>query len=58
MKTFKTIANIILGIGAILILNDNADAVYLNMIGLACVAGLIAINKRKDSVNFRENSVR
>ena len=55
----KTIINIILGIGAILILNDNADAVYLNMIGLACVAGLIAINKqRKDSAKFRENSVR
>ena len=47
----KTIVNIILGIGAILILNDNADAVWLNLIGVACVAGLIAINKEKATAN-------
>ena len=43
----KTIVNIILGIGAVLIVNDNPDAVYLNLIGVACVAALIALNKSK-----------
>ena len=47
MKTLKTIANIILGIGAILILTDNADAIYLNIVGVACIAALALINKQR-----------
>lgn len=47
MKTLKTIANIILGIGAILILNDNADAIYLNIVGVACLGAILAINNEK-----------
>lgn len=49
MKTLKIIANIVLGIGAILILNDNADAIYLNFIGVACFAILLATNTKSDS---------
>lgn len=47
MKTLKTIANIALGIGAILILNDNDNAVWLNVIGVACIAALALINKQR-----------
>ena len=47
MKTLKIIANIVLGIGAILILNDNDNAVWLNIIGVACVAALVLINKQR-----------
>lgn len=47
MKTLKIIANIVLGIGAILILNDNADAIYLNIVGAACIAALALINKQR-----------
>lgn len=45
----KTIINIILGIGAILILNDNSDAIYLNFIGVACLAILLATNTKSDT---------
>ena len=47
MKTLKIIANIALGIGAMLILNDNDNAVWLNVIGVACVAALVLINKQR-----------
>ena len=47
MKTLKIIANIALGIGAMLILNDNDNAVWLNVIGVACIAALVAINKQR-----------
>lgn len=41
----KTGINIVLGIGSVLILNDNADAVYLNLIGVVCLGALLAFNK-------------
>lgn len=47
MKTLKIIANIVLGIGAVLILNDNDNAVWLNVIGVACIAALALINKQR-----------
>lgn len=47
MKTIKIIANIALGIGAILVLNDNESAIYLNIIGVACIAALALINKQR-----------
>ena len=45
----KTIINILLGIGSILILNDNSDAIYLNFIGVACLAILLATNTKSDT---------
>lgn len=49
----KTIVNIILGIGSILALNDNADAIYLNFIGVACFAILLATNTKSDSTDIQ-----
>jgi len=45
----KTIINILLGIGSILILNDNSDAIYLNFVGVACLAILLATNTKSDT---------
>jgi hypothetical protein len=50
----KTIINILLGIGAMLILNDNADAIYLNFIGVACLAILLATNTKSDTTEVTE----
>jgi hypothetical protein len=50
----KTIINILLGIGAMLILNDNADAIYLNFIGVACLAILLATNTKSQSTETTE----
>lgn len=47
MKTIKIIANIALGIGAIHIFNDNDNAVWLNIIGVTCIAALVLINKQR-----------
>ena len=43
MKTFKTIINIMLGIGFFAVFNES-DTIIPNLIGLACFAALIIIN--------------
>ncbi|MBR5118889.1 MAG: hypothetical protein IK100_09625 [Muribaculaceae bacterium] len=40
----KTIVNIILGIGSMLALNENLEALWLNVIGIGCFALLLVIN--------------
>lgn len=44
MKAIKTIANIILGIGCFAVLNENIDALWVNLIGFGCIALLCVIN--------------
>lgn len=44
MKALKTIANIVLGCGCLLILNENIEALWINLLGFACIALLCVIN--------------
>ena len=50
----KTIINILLGIGSLLTVNDNSDAIYLNFIGVACLAILLATNTKSQSTETTE----
>lgn len=47
MKAVKTIANIVLAFGAVLIFNESSTFVP-NILGLACMALLIWINADKE----------
>lgn len=44
MNTLKTIANIVLGMGCFAILNENIEALWINLLGFGCLALLAVIN--------------
>lgn len=46
MRTIKTIINIVLCVGVLLVFNES-DTFTPNLIGIACFIGLIALNKDK-----------
>ena len=46
MKTIKTIANIVLIMGAMLTFNES-DNFVINIIGIACLGALLTINRDK-----------
>ena len=48
-KTFKTIINIALGFGTLLVFNES-DTFMPNFIGFACLALLLAINIDEDTL--------
>lgn len=50
MKTLKLLLSVILGLGCFLVLNENFEALYLNLIGIACAALLVYINRNNTAV--------
>lgn len=44
MKAIKTTINVLLGIGTMLVFNENIHALWLNAIGMLCAVALVVIN--------------
>lgn len=44
MKTLRNIITVILAFGAMLTFNES-DAIWVNIIGIACLAGIVWISK-------------
>ena len=51
MKTLRIILSIILAVGGMLTFNENFSVLYLNFIGLACLALLVVINADKEALD-------
>lgn len=51
MKAIKTTANIVLGIGCLAVLNENIEALWVNLIGFGCIALLCVINAPESAIN-------
>lgn len=44
MRAIKLTVNVLLGIGTLLVFNENIHALWLNALGMLCAVALILIN--------------